>query len=196
GGVEVEVVLLDVLAVVALVAGEPEQALLEDGIVAVPQRQGEAETLVVVRDAGQAVLAPAIGAGAGMIVREEFPRRAVRAVVLPDSAPLPLAQEWPPATPVRRPLLGLLESFFLGLHPPCSPHLPATFRPCPETLRQGAPPSQPPLNSLTPPAGCQDSRRTRSRPTRVAGRPEDPSCSNTFSPGCSGWSPPSWPWRW
>ena len=40
-GVEVEVILLDVLAVVALVAGQAEGALLEDRIAAVPQRQRE-----------------------------------------------------------------------------------------------------------------------------------------------------------
>jgi len=39
--VEVEVVLLDVLAVVALVAGDAEQALLEDGVAAVPEGQRE-----------------------------------------------------------------------------------------------------------------------------------------------------------
>ena len=37
--VEVEVVLLDVLAVVAFTVGQPEQPLLEDRILAVPQRQ-------------------------------------------------------------------------------------------------------------------------------------------------------------
>jgi hypothetical protein len=44
--VEVEVVLLDVLAVIALAVGEAEQALLEDRILAVPQGQGEAEPLL------------------------------------------------------------------------------------------------------------------------------------------------------
>ena len=46
--VEVEVVLLDVLAVVALAVGQPEQPLLEDRVAAVPQRQREAELLLVV----------------------------------------------------------------------------------------------------------------------------------------------------
>jgi hypothetical protein len=59
--VEVEVVLLDILAVVAFAVGQAEEPFLQDGVLAVPQRQGEAETLVVVRDAGQAVLAPAVG---------------------------------------------------------------------------------------------------------------------------------------
>ncbi len=42
-GVEVEVVLLDVLAVIALAAGEPEEPLLEDRIAPVPEGQREAE---------------------------------------------------------------------------------------------------------------------------------------------------------
>ena len=43
--VEVEVVLLDVLAVVALAVGEAEQPFLQDRILAVPQREREAEDL-------------------------------------------------------------------------------------------------------------------------------------------------------
>ena len=64
-GVEVEVVLLDVLAVVALAVGQAEQPLLEDRVLAVPQGQREAELLLVVGDAGEAVLAPAVGAASG-----------------------------------------------------------------------------------------------------------------------------------
>ena len=63
-GVEVEVVLLHVLAVVALGAGQAEEALLQDRIAAVPERQREAEARVAVADAGEAVLAPAVGARA------------------------------------------------------------------------------------------------------------------------------------
>ena len=43
--VEVEVVLLHVLAVIALAVGQAEEALLEDGILAVPQRHREAQQL-------------------------------------------------------------------------------------------------------------------------------------------------------
>ena len=71
--VEVEVVLLHVLAVVALAVGQSEEPLLEDGILAVPQGQREAEVLFVIGNAGDAVLAPAVGARAGMIVGEEIP---------------------------------------------------------------------------------------------------------------------------
>ncbi len=60
--VDEEVVLLDVLAVVALAVGQPVQALLEDGVLLVPHGQGEAQALVLVADPGEAVLAPAVGA--------------------------------------------------------------------------------------------------------------------------------------
>ena len=97
--IEVEVVLLHVLAVVALAVGEPEEALLEDRILAVPQREAEAEALLVVGDAGDAVFAPAVGARAGVIVGEEVPGVARLAVVLAHRAPLAFAQVRPPLLP-------------------------------------------------------------------------------------------------
>ena len=99
--VEVEVVLLHVLAVVALAVGQAEGALLEDRIAAVPQRQREAQHLVVVADAAQAVLAPAVGARARLVVGEVVPGVAVVAVVLAHRAPLPLAQVGSPLLPGR-----------------------------------------------------------------------------------------------
>jgi hypothetical protein len=84
GRVEVVVQLLAVLAVVALVAGNAEHALLEDRVLGVPERDGEAEVLVVVGDAREAVLAPAIGARTGVLVREMGPCIAVTRVVLTD----------------------------------------------------------------------------------------------------------------
>ena len=106
--VEVEVVFLDVLAVIALAVGQAEQALLEDRVLAVPEGQREAEPLLVVGDAGQAVFAPAVGARAGLVVGEVVPGVAALAVVLADRAPLAFAQ-------VRSPLLpgnGSLASLF------------------------------------------------------------------------------------
>ena len=106
--VEVEPVLLDVLAMVSLLAGEAEQPLLEDGVLAVPECEGEAEPLPVVADPGQAVLVPAIRARPRVFVRKEVPRVTVRAVVLPHGAPCPLAQIGSPAPP-RRPTPRDLE---------------------------------------------------------------------------------------
>src|SRR6185437_561241 len=112
-GVGVPPVLLDVLAVVALRPGQPEQPLLEKGIPAVPQRETDAEVLVDVAEPGQAVLAPPVSAGPGVIERQVVPRVAVLAVVLADRAPLPLADVGPPCVPragLLQPVLKLAES--------------------------------------------------------------------------------------
>ena len=69
------------------------------GSLLVPEGEGEAEALLVVGDPAEAVLAPAIGAGAGLVVAEVVPGVAVLAVVLAHRAPLPLAQVGPPLLP-------------------------------------------------------------------------------------------------
>ena len=112
--VEVEVVLLDVLAVVPLAVGEAERALLEDGVPLVPEGEREAQALLVVGDPGQSVFAPAVGPGAGLVVREVVPGVAVRAVVLADRAPLPLAEVGAPLLPGRPGLTGLVQPLLLG----------------------------------------------------------------------------------
>ena len=53
----------------------------------------------VIGKAGDAILAPAIGAAAGMVMRERGPSDAIRAVILAHGAPLPLGQIRPPAPP-------------------------------------------------------------------------------------------------
>ena len=121
----------DVLAVVALAVGQPEQPLLQDRIAAVPQRQRETPAQVVVAPAGNPVLAPAIGAAAGVVVREMVPGRAVGAVILPHRPPLPLAEIGPPVPPrhaglARRqpPAFGGVEQVVqrLSSNRACSPH--------------------------------------------------------------------------
>ena len=91
-------------------AGQPEEPLLEDRVAPVPQRERQAQPLLDVAEAGQAVLAPAVGAGAGMIVREVGPRVAVGAVVLADRAPLPFAEVRPPQIPVASLPQALVEA--------------------------------------------------------------------------------------
>ena len=111
--VEVEVVLLHVLPMIPLAVGQTEEALLEDGVLPVPEREREAEPLLVIGDARQAVLAPPIGPGASLIVREVVPGVPKVAVILPNSAPLPLAEVWAPLTPRRLLLPGRLQSDLL-----------------------------------------------------------------------------------
>src|SRR4029078_1474749 len=113
-GVEVEVVLLGVLAVVALAVGEAEDPLLEDGVPLVPQGEREAEPLFVVGDPAQAVLAPAVRAGARLVVREVVPGAAVGAVVLADRPPLPLPEGRSPFLPGGARLSRVVQPALLG----------------------------------------------------------------------------------
>ncbi len=99
--VEEEVVLLEILAVVPLDVREAERALLEDRVALVPQCEPEAEELLLVADAREPVLAPAVRARAGLVVGEALPRVPVGAHVLTDGAPLPLRQVRAPAPPRR-----------------------------------------------------------------------------------------------
>ena len=62
------------------------------------------------REAGEAVLAPAVGPRAGMVVRQVLPRRAVRAVVLAHGPPLALAEVRAPVVPVARLAQPVLEA--------------------------------------------------------------------------------------
>ena len=58
--VKVVVQLLDVLAMVSLVSSDAEEALLEDAVLSIPQREREAKTLMVVGYSTEAILAPAV----------------------------------------------------------------------------------------------------------------------------------------
>jgi hypothetical protein len=115
-GVEIVVELLDVLAVIAFFVGQPEQPFLQDRIAAVPEGDRQAEELPVVAETGDAVLAPAIGAAARLVVREIIPRRAAGAVVLAHRAPLPLAHIRAPAPPILLTGAALLETSPFGVN--------------------------------------------------------------------------------
>ena len=100
GRVEVVVALLDVLAVVALVAGEAEEAFFQNVVLAVPQRHAQAHAALAVGEAQQAVFAPAVDAAAGVVVGEVVPGVAVGRVVLAHGGPLPLGEIGAPPLPV------------------------------------------------------------------------------------------------
>ena len=77
-GVEVEVVLLHVLAVIALALVSPNSRSLRIGSRPFQSAEREAQPLLLVGEAREAVLAPAVGARAGLVVGEVVPRVAVR----------------------------------------------------------------------------------------------------------------------
>jgi hypothetical protein len=107
--VQMEVVLLDVFAVVAFVAVQAKEPLLQDRIPAVPERERKADPLMAVGNAGEAIFVPAVGARARVVVRERVPHRAAGAVVLADGAPGAFAQVGAPALPVLGARPGLFE---------------------------------------------------------------------------------------
>jgi len=113
-GVEIEIGILHVLAVVALGIGQAKEAFLKDRVEAVPKRGRETETAFAVGEAEQAVLAPAIRAAAGVIVREIIPAVAIRGIIFADGAPLPLREVGTPAFPVFDPTAVLIETLRLG----------------------------------------------------------------------------------
>src|SRR3954466_3473240 len=84
---------------VALGVVEAEDPILDDRVGAVPQRERQAQLLALVTDAQEPVLAPAIGARAGLLVREGLPRVAVAGVVRPARSPWALGEVRPPSFP-------------------------------------------------------------------------------------------------
>ena len=76
--VEIEVIFFYVLAVIAFVAGQAEEAFFQNRITFVPQSQGKADGLLAVADSGQPIFIPAIGARAGMVVGKILPDVSVR----------------------------------------------------------------------------------------------------------------------
>src|SRR5215472_8616295 len=107
--VDVEVIFLDVFAVVAFAVGKSKHAFLQDGVATVPESNRETKLLLVVGEPGQPVFAPTVGARPGLIVGEVIPGISVLAVVLPYRAPLPLAQVRPPLFPRDATLTGLIK---------------------------------------------------------------------------------------
>src|SRR5665213_387013 len=112
---------LDVLAVVALGVRQPKEPLLEDRVPPVPERDGEAQPAFPVGEPEKPVLAPPVRPRARVLVREIAPALAVRRVVLPHRAPLPLGQVRAPALPVLPARLVVGEADLLSVGG-CSEH--------------------------------------------------------------------------
>src|SRR6476661_8478292 len=72
--------------------------------------------LAPIADSGDAVLIPTVGSRPCSIVRQVFPRVAVRAVILADRAPCALAEVRAPTLPVRALLTSLFEPQLFVCH--------------------------------------------------------------------------------
>ena len=68
--VEVIVQFLNVFAVVAFVARQPEQPLFQDRVFPIPEGNGEAQPLFLIGNTRDAIFAPAVGPRSGVVVRE------------------------------------------------------------------------------------------------------------------------------
>jgi len=89
-GVEVVVNFLDILAVIPLIAGETVEAFLQDRVAAIPKGRRKTQALVVIANAADSVLTPAVCPEMRMLKGKIFPSRSFRAVILADGAPLPV----------------------------------------------------------------------------------------------------------
>src|SRR5262249_21291359 len=98
--IEIEVVLLHILAVIAFVSSQPEQALLENRVSFIPKRHGKADHLPAVANARDPVFVPAIGSRTCMVMRQIFPGISIRAVVLAHGSPRSLTQIGSPTLPM------------------------------------------------------------------------------------------------
>ncbi len=108
--------LLHVLAMVALGVREAEEPFLQDRVGTIPQCHRQAEHLLAVAEAADAVLSPPVCAAARMVVREVVPRGPICAVVLAHRAPLAVADVRTPSPPVGTPEAVILEARVLCGH--------------------------------------------------------------------------------
>src|SRR5882724_1715791 len=103
--IKVVIEFLDVFAMIGLAVGEAEETFLENRVLAVPERDRQTQALLIVAQARDPILAPAICATTRMIVAEVLPRVAAARIVFTHRSPLTFAEIRPPAAPgpVRAP---------------------------------------------------------------------------------------------
>jgi Na+-transporting methylmalonyl-CoA/oxaloacetate decarboxylase gamma subunit len=161
--VEVVVIFLDVLAVVPLGVGQAEEAFLQEGVPAVPERRGQAEVLESVAEPGQPVLVPAVGPTPGVVVGEGRPGVAVGGIILADRPPGALGNVRPPVLPVGAAAGAVGQSAMFGAR------FPVTHTP-PESKAASA--NGLPRQTLSHPAGRGEPGRGFGAPTQGEGRRE------------------------
>ena len=105
--VEIEVTLLDVLAVITLVPRQTEKAFFQNRVAFVPESHREANQLMAIADTSQSIFVPPINAGPGVVMRKEFPGGAMSTVVFAHRSPRAFAEVGSPAFPVFSPARGL-----------------------------------------------------------------------------------------
>src|SRR5262245_30265128 len=114
-GVQVVVELLRVFAVIALAIGEAKKTLLQNSVLAIPESQRQTDSLMIVAEAGDAILTPTIGTTARLVVTEVIPGSSIWTIILANRSPLALAQVGSPEPPRCSHTVLLFQSF-LFLH--------------------------------------------------------------------------------
>mmetsp|Transcript_44993 Transcript_44993/g.104938 ORF Transcript_44993/g.104938 Transcript_44993/m.104938 type:complete len:285 (+) Transcript_44993:1202-2056(+) len=99
-GVQVVIELLDVLTVIPLRIRQPVEALLEDGVLAVPQRKTKAKLHGPIAPSGQAVLAPAVSHVVCRLERQVDPGVPVASIILTAGPPVSLTDVRTPPLPI------------------------------------------------------------------------------------------------
>ena len=84
---------------VALGIGQAEQPLFQDRVSLIPQRNSQAQPLLIVADPGNAILTPSVRTGPRLIMAQVRPGVFAVAVILPDRPPLTLTEIRPPGAP-------------------------------------------------------------------------------------------------
>jgi hypothetical protein len=108
-----EVSFLDAFTVVALRVGQTEQSLLDKRILLVPEGEGYVLEAMGVTNTGNTVLAPSVGTGPSMVVREVAPGITISTVVLSYGSPLPLSNIRTPLLPVLGTIAVFLQTLLL-----------------------------------------------------------------------------------
>ncbi len=112
--IDVEVVLLNILAMVGLAVRQAKHAFLQNRVATIPQRHREAKLLLVVRDSRYPILAPTVGARSCLIMGEVVPGVAVFTVVFANGAPLSLTKVRSPFLPWNTLLTSSIQPFLFG----------------------------------------------------------------------------------
>jgi hypothetical protein len=85
-GVEVVVILFNVLSVIPFPIRQAKGALLQDWILLIPEGKRKADVLVAITNSTDSILAPAVGSRTSMVVRKIVPRIPLLSLLVPRVA--------------------------------------------------------------------------------------------------------------
>src|SRR5260370_6821153 len=102
----------------ALAVAQPDHALLQDRVLPIPERDGDAQALLRVAKSADSVLAPTICAAGRVLMGEVAPGVPIGAVVFAHRAPLAFAHIGPPFAPGFPPRVRLVKATLFRLRLP------------------------------------------------------------------------------